>query len=687
MKCIIAEKPSVANEIALIVGATSRKDGYLEGNGYFVTWAFGHLVGLALPASYGCSGFNKENLPIIPEQFIIEPRQTKGKDGYVPDAGVLKQLNIIETLFQKSESLIVATDAGREGELIFRYIYIYLNCKKPFERLWISSLTEQAIKEGMSKLCDGRKFDNLFYAAKARSEADWLVGINSSQALTISAGKGVFSLGRVQSPTLAMICRRFLENKNFTPTPFWDIKIHSEKNNIPFTVISDSRISDKNLANNTYEELNKKDSPLSVISVVRKEVTQEPPLLYDLTALQKDANRYFSFSAEQTLNIAQKLYEKKYITYPRTGSNYISEDVFATIPKLIKSVFNNNEFGQYAQALNTFNQRSVNNAKVTDHHALLITGVPATNLTEPEKEIYNLIIGRMLEAFSNKCVKDATNIKLSCKDILFKVNGSIIKSPGWTAVYNTQTVPDEEEAANLPELKEGEVLPINRVELLTKQTKPKPLLTEASLLALMESCGKELEDEEERQALRDAGIGTPATRAMIIETLFQRDYIKREKKNLVPTDKGLSVFDVIKNKIISDVSLTGKWENALSYIERGKLEVKRFNEEIINFTRNITTDLLKSNLEMKIENLAPCPKCKQNGVKFYPKVVKCIKCDFAIFKEMAQRKLTDSQIIKLLKHGKTPLIKGFKSKAGNDFDAFVILDENFKVIFEFKKNK
>jgi DNA topoisomerase-3 len=362
---IIAEKPSVAREIATIVGANNKEDGFLHGNNYMVTWALGHLVGLAMPEDYGFAGFVRENLPIIPETFILKPRQVKEGKEYKPDSGALRQLKIIKHVFDSCDRIIVATDAGREGELIFRYIYTHLGCKKPFERLWISSLTDKAITDGLQNLKPGSDYDNLYQSAKARSESDWLVGIKASQSLSISAGRGVWSLGRVQTPTLTMICRRFLENKNFVPVPFWQIRVCMEKTGISFTAISKEKYNDKNTAETVFRLLQDKKT-LCVQSVEKKEVSQEPPLLYDLTALQKEANKKHSFSADKTLSIAQKLYEAKLISYPRTGSRYISADVFDEIPELIDSLKHHPRFGNYAtlMSLNDLNPRSVDDKRL-----------------------------------------------------------------------------------------------------------------------------------------------------------------------------------------------------------------------------------------------------------------------------------------------------------------------------------
>ena len=402
MKTIIAEKPSVAREIARIVGATEREEGYFTGNGYNVTWAFGHLVQPALPEGYGIRGFHPENLPIIPQVFTLVPRQVKTDKGYKTDAGVMKQIKVITRLFSESDRIIVATDAGREGELIFRYLYEYIGCATPFDRLWISSLTDKVIREGLKKLECGSKYDNLYYAAKARSEADWLVGINATQAITLAAGRGTYSLGRVQTPTLAMVCKRFWENKRFTPEIFHQLHFGTEyKDGTVVKFDSDEKYKDKSAAEELYNKV-KGTRCATLTKVVRKEKTEDTPLLYDLTTLQKDANSKHGFTAEQTLAIAQKLYEAKLITYPRTGSRYISEDVFAEIPKLLQTLKNRPVWSLYALSIKKPTRRSVDGSKVTDHHAIIITGELPKHMSNEDMTIYDMIVGRMLEAFSEK---------------------------------------------------------------------------------------------------------------------------------------------------------------------------------------------------------------------------------------------------------------------------------------------
>ena len=689
MIALIAEKPSVAKDIARIIGATGRNDGYLSGNGYMVTWAFGHLIQLAMPEAYGVANFRKESLPILPTDFQLIPRQVKAEKGYKADPGVLKQLKVIKEVFDQCDRIIVATDAGREGELIFRYIFHYLNCRKPFVRLWISSLTDKAIREGLDNLQPGGRYDNLYLSAKSRSEADWLIGINATQALSVAAGQGVFSLGRVQTPTLVMICSRYLENKNFVPAKFWQLKAHTASGEISFPAQSTAKWEQQPEAIAALQRV-KDAGQLVVKSVERKEASQEPPLLYDLTTLQKEANTKLNFSADKTLSIAQSLYEKKVMSYPRTGSRYISEDVFDEMPERVALLGQYPRFAGYAAGLNgaTLNRRSVNDSKVTDHHALIITENLPGELSKDERAIYELVAGRMLEAFSGRCVKDVTTAVLSAGDTDFMVKGAVMKVAGWRAVFSEQDTEDEDNAP-LPPLQEGQCLPLSAVDLLEKQTKPKPLHTESSLLAAMENAGKELEDAELKARLKDAGIGTPATRAAIIETLFVRQYIVREKKNLVPTDKGLAVYKIVKDKKIADVEMTGMWENALAKIEAGGMDADTFRKSIEVYAAQITAELLSVQLSIANDETCPCPKCNSGRILFYPKVAKCsnVDCTLTIFRNKCDKQLSDKQIIELVTKRKTGLIKGFKGKNGKAFDASLVLDEQFNVGFSFPKKK
>ncbi len=686
MKTIIAEKPSVAREIAQIVGATKREIGYLTGNGYSVTWAFGHLVTPALPDGYGIKGFHRDNLPIIPPVFTLVPRQVKTEKGYSPDRDVVAQIKVIARLFSESDKIIVATDAGREGELIFRYLYEYIGCSTPFDRLWINSLTDKAIREGLDNLKSGNHYDKLYYAAKARNEADWLVGINATQAITIAAGRGTYSLGRVQTPTLAMVCSRYWENKQFVSEAFWQLHVSTvgNANEETLTFTSVEKWKDKQAVEKIFDAI-KNCKSITVSKVEHKETVQETPLLYDLTTLQKEANTQHGFSAEKTLNIAQKLYEAKLITYPRTGCRYIPEDVFAELPTLLLTLKGSSKWGGYIDHLGELTRRSVDNTKITDHHALLITGIKPQNLSSDEAIIYHMIIGRMLEAFSDKCIKDVTSVSAECANIAFVLKGAVVKQLGWRAIYG-----EDKEEITLPEWSEGEVLPLTASSLTEGQTKPKPLHTEASLLAAMETAGKEIEDEELRHSLSACGIGTPATRASIIETLFQREYMTRQKKSLVPTEKGLALYSVVKKMNIANVGMTGEWELALANIENGKLQADAFRKDIEAYTTQITSELLTCDKFFTHKEMqCLCPKCKTGSMQFFSKVVRCDNpsCGFPVFRQIAGKTLTDKDIQDLLTKGKTGIIKGFNSKQGKSFSAAITFDTNLNTQFGFPESK
>ena len=690
MIAIIAEKPSVARDLARIVGAKNKKEGYIEGNGYLVTWAFGHLISLAMPNAYGIEKFHKENLPIIPEDFKHIVRQAKSGKDWKTDSSANKQLKVIKEVFNQCEKIIVATDAGREGELIFRLIYHHLKCDKPFERLWISSLTDNAIREGLNNLHPGNDYDSLYESAKARSEADWLVGINATQAMTLSADGGTYSLGRVQTPTLSMVCSRFIENRDFKPSKYWQLKATVEKFGNPINALSIDKWEDENAVKSITNRL-KGAKEVKVISVEEKEVNQEPPLLYDLTSLQKDANTKLNLSADKTLSIVQGLYEKKYLSYPRTGSRYISEDVFAEIPSRLKLLRKYPELSEFAAKMegSVLNKKSVNDNMVTDHHALIVTENLPRVLTGDEKAIYEMVASRMLEAFMEKSVKVSTTIILSIDDISFTIKGSRIKILGWRVVRFENDTEDEEEVSSLPEFYEGETLPLLKVESLEKQTRPKPLHTEASLLSAMETAGKDIEDPELRESIKDAGIGTPATRANIIETLLTRGYIERKKKQLIPTAKGLAVYEAVKAMQIANVELTGNWEKRLSEIEKGTFSYDEFMEGIKDFTKKTIGEIMSVKVAADIPSPHICPKCQTGRLKLMPKLAKCNNpdCDFLMFRTIAGKVLSDKQFEDILKKGKSALIKGFKSKAGKSFDAHVILGEDYRLTFQFPERK
>lgn len=682
--CIIAEKPSVARDIARIVGANSKQDGYLEGNGYLVTWAMGHLIALAMPEAYGYAAYKAEDLPIRPNPFQLIVRQVRREKDFVSDPSALKQLKVIRSCFDKADHIIVATDAGREGELIFRWIYARLGCRKPFDRLWISSLTDKAIRDGLSNLKPGSSYDNLYHSAKARAEADWLVGINASRALSI-ARKGGYSLGRVQTPTLAMVCRRYIENRDFASVPYWKLSAFMEKEGVSLKAIGSADYENEASAQTALATL-RSQSRLKVGSVTKKAGHTLPPLLYDLTALQKEANRRHGFSADKTLSIAQSLYEKKITTYPRTGSRYISEDVFEEVPVLLRKI---------GKTLPTpLNRYSVDNAKITDHHAIIPTGETPSGLSEDETTIYQMVVTRFCEAFSPDSEEERMQVQFTDGTNAFTWKACRQISLGWKAVLKgkeTEKPEDGEEQvlSSLPNLTEGETLSLVDAEITGHKTKPKPLYTEATLLSAMENAGKEVEDAESKKAMAECGIGTPATRANIIETLILRDYIRRDKKSIIPTEKGLAVYEIVRDKKIANAEMTGSWELALSAIEAGQMPPERFAQGINSYVGTICEELLSLVSEQKSYLVYCCPKCGNESVGIYAKVAKCRyeNCDFRIFREVCGTFLSEDNIRDLLTTGRTPVLKGLTGKAGKKFNARLILQDDCTTAFEFENKK
>ena len=684
--CIIAEKPSVARDIARIVGANSRQDGYLEGNGYLVTWAMGHLIALAMPEAYGFTVYKAEDLPIRPNPFQLVVRQIRKDKEYISDPAALKQLKIIRSCFDRADRIIVATDAGREGELIFRWIYAHLGCRKPFYRLWISSLTDKAIREGMANLKSGNHYNSLYYSAKARSEADWLVGINASRALSI-ARRGGYSLGRVQTPTLAMVCRRYIENRDFSSVPYWKLSALMEKEGVSLKAIGITDYESEASAQTALAAL-RSQSRLKVESVAKQVAHILPPLLYDLTALQKEANRRHGFSADKTLSIAQSLYEKKITTYPRTGSRYISEDVFEEVPAL---------FGKIGTALPTpLNRHSVDNDKVTDHHAIITTGETPSGLSADETTIYQMVVHRFIEAFSPDSEEERMQVRFTDGTNTFTWKACRQISLGWKAVQKGKEAEaekeeygDEQVLSSLPNLAKGEILPLVDTEITEHKTKPKPLYTEATLLSAMENAGKEVEDAESKKAMAACGIGTPATRANIIETLILRDYIRRDKKAIIPTEKGLAVYEIVKDKKIANAEMTGSWELALAAIEAGKMPSDKLAQGINSYVGTICEELLSLSSEQKSYPVYRCPKCGQQSVSIYAKVVKCRHetCGFHVFRDVCGIHLSEDNIRDLISSGRTPILKGLTSKAGKKFNARLVLGEDYTTSFEFENKK
>lgn len=709
MRVVIAEKPSVARDIANVIGADIRKTEWFEGNGFYVTWLFGHLLELDAPEAKG--PWKVENLPLLPEKFVLKPIPMETKSGHRP------RLDVIKELFDRSSGIVVATDAGREGELIFRNLYSYLGCRKPFERLWISSLTEKSIRDGFANLRDGHDYDRLAEAAEQRNLADWRVGINATRAMTLACGcrSGfILSLGRVQTPTLCMICRRYIEHENFKPEPYWYIDGSSVKDGLTFRWRGVDRYSVENGGREKGEADLRGIQALGYITVeeVKTEsVTEAPPILYDIDALQKAANSKYGYTLDQSLAIAQSLYEKKITTYPRTSSRYIPDDVFETVPELLKSVTGDKEYGQVASALlsgGKLNRRSVNNDKITDHHAIIITGNKPDGLTEEERNVYELVLVRFLEAFSPVCVADKTNVIFDGGGVKFSANGRRDVSLGWRAVSrngNFEEVElsdvDEVEMSMrpLPQMKEGDRIDIANVELIEDATKPKPLLTDATLLTEMENAGRKSDDKQVTEALREIGIGTAATRAETLKTLIARNYVTRSKKKLSPTPLGLEMFVAVKDMAIANVALTARWEIALGEIEDGTRESAQFEQKICEYTRRLTAEILKSGslerLRRKVsaaldKEIVKCPKCGHE-MRFGEKSAWCNTekggCGFTVWRNVAGKKLSDDTLRSLITKGGTGMVSGFVGKSGNRFDARLKLETDGKVVFEFDKKK
>lgn len=678
-------------DIARVVGAADKKDGYCTGNGYIVTWAMGHLVSLAMPGTYGYTKTAAEDFPMLPHPFRLVSRQVRTDKGMVTDLAAAKQLKVIDSVLAQCDSVIVATDCAREGELIFRWIYSYLGYTKPFKRLWISSLTDEAIREGLANLREGKDYDSLYAAADCRAKADWLVGMNASRALAIVSGSANNSIGRVQTPTLAMICARFKENRSFVSTPYWQLHLTLEQRDRHRMFIHTEEFKEKETAEAAYKRITS-GSVAAITKVERRKTFQQAPLLYDLTSLQKDCNIHYDLTADKTLSIAQTLYEKKLISYPRTGSRHIPGDVMRHIPSLLEKVAAMPEFKEYGQHfdLSDLNTSSVDDTKVTDHHALIITGIVPEGLSEAESVVYGMIAGRMLESFSPPCEKDLLVMECTCEGMDFRSRSSSIAKSGWRGVFARMEDKEKDEPERdhgTAEFAEGEAVPVMGHGLAQKKTLPKPLYTEATLLAAMETCGKNITDEQAKEAIKDLGIGTPATRAAIITTLIKRDYISRSGKSIVPTEKGMYIYEAVKGMRVADVELTGSWEKTLLQIEGHTLDAEAFMQSIRDYTCKATDEILRLDFPAMQEKVFTCPKCKTGKIILRSKMAKCDRdgCGLLVFRRVLNKELTDSHLEQLFSSGSTRLIKGFKGKKGVSFDAAITFDAEFNPVFSFPK--
>jgi len=589
MKLCIAEKPSVARDLAKILGASTKKDGYFEGNGYWVSWTFGHLCTLKEPEDYNpvWKQWRVEDLPIVPESFGIK---------VISNDGVKKQFEVIKQLVASCEEVINCGDAGQEGELIQRWVLLKASCKKPVKRLWISSLTDEAIKEGFSKLKNASEFDNLFAAGNSRAIGDWILGINGTRLYTkkFAAPKMILSVGRVQTPTLAMIVQRQKEINAFKSEVYWELK--TVYRNTEFLCQID-RLKSEERAQKGLDYL--KGKPFEITSFEQKEGKEGNPRLYDLTSLQVDGNKRYGFSADETLKHVQNLYEKKLVTYPRVDTTYLSEDLHPKIPNTLRGLKDYERFTAPVLSQPIPKSKSIfDNAKVTDHHAIIPTGILPSGLSPDEQKIYDLIARRFIAAFYPECKVSNTTVMGKVDQLHFKATGKQILDKGWRLVYedleSKAAKKEEAEEKVLPIFTEGESGEHEPMVHQGKTTAPKPY-TEATLLRAMETAGKFVENEEMRESMKENGIGRPSTRSAIIETLFKRGYIEKKKKNLLATSTGMDLIDTIKNDLLKSPELTGQWEQKLRKMERGDYNPQEFKQELFKMVREITDEVLFGN--------------------------------------------------------------------------------------------
>ncbi len=597
MKVCIAEKPSVAQTIANVLGATTKHQGYFEGNGFQVTWTYGHLCTLKAPDEYTpqWKRWDMNYLPMVPPRFGIS---------LIDDDGIKRQFKIIEGLYANAECVINCGDAGQEGELIQRWVMQKANVKCPVYRLWISSLTDEAVAEGFRNLMPQDKYQNLYMAGLSRSIGDWLLGMNATRLYTIRYGqmdqRQVISIGRVQTPTLALIVKRHWEIVNFEPQQYWELK--TLYRNVTFNATK-GRFDKKEDAEELLAKI--QDTEFTITDIQKKQGKEIPPRLYDLTSLQVDCNRKFGYSADETLKLIQSLYEKKVTTYPRVDTTFLSDDIYPKCPGILGGL---RGYEQYTAELFgkklPKSKKVFDNSKVTDHHAIIPTGVPAINLNEWERKVYDLVARRFIAVFYPDCIFSSTTVLGEAAEVPFKATGKIILDPGWRKLYANEPAKDavektkaneeEQEESILPDFVKGESGP-HTPSLLEKWTQPPKPYTEATLLRAMETAGKLCDDEDLRDAMKENGLGRPSTRAAIIETLFKRRYIRKEKKNLVATQTGIEVIKTIKQEILKSAELTGQWEKKLRMIERGEYEPGVFYQELKTMVAQIAAEV-KSDL-------------------------------------------------------------------------------------------
>ena len=695
MKVCIAEKPSVAREIAQVLGAKIKHDGYFEGNGYAVTFTFGHLCTLFEPSDYKpyWKSWDLNNLPMLPEKF---------KTKVVDNAGIQKQFKIVKGLFDKAEMVINCGDAGQEGELIQRWVMHQANYKGEVKRLWISSLTTEAIKEGFTKLKSSKDYDNLYYAGFSRAIGDWLLGMNATRLYTVKHGgyKQMLSIGRVQTPTLAMVVSRFLEIENFKPQPYWELQtlyrdtvFNYEEGR--FLKMEEGEVLAKQVKEDDFE----------IVSISKKKGKEYAPKLFDLTGLQVYCNTKFGFTADETLKIVQKLYEQKVVTYPRVDTTFLPNDVYPKVSGILRKL------SQYEPLTSPLLAKKIkksikvfNDKKVTDHHAIIPTGVEI-KLAPVQQQVYDIIVRRFIAVFYDDCeVSNATVIGKAAK-IPFKTTGKEILKKGWRIIFETSNSKEKKLTGLLPNFVKGEKGP-HEPSFLEKQTSPPKQYTEATLLRAMETAGKQVDDEEMRELMKENGIGRPSTRANIIETLFKRKYIERNKKQVLPTQTGIQLISTIQNELLKSAELTGLWEKQLKDIEKGNFSaalfinnMKKMVDDLVYEVRSETKRANISNTDADIKKATKkqnkntggitdetCPKCKKGTLIKGKSAYGCSAykngCDFILPFVVHDKKISEKQLMRLLQKGCTLNLKGFDYKGGKDVEALIRFDEHYRLILE-----
>jgi len=713
MKVCIAEKPSVAREIASVLGANTKRDGYFEGNGYAVTFTFGHLCTLFEPKDYKSywKSWDLNNLPMLPEKF---------KTKVVDNAGIQKQFNIVRKLFEKASVIINCGDAGQEGELIQRWVIQQAEYKGEVKRLWISSLTTEAIKEGFKNLKPSEDYDNLYYAGFSRAIGDWLLGLNATRLYTVKHGgyKQVLSVGRVQTPTLAMLVSRYKEIANFVPKPYWELQTLYRKT---LFNCEEGRFLKKDDGEILAGKV--KESDFEIVSVTKKKGKEYAPKLFDLTGLQVYCNNKFGFTADETLKIVQKLYEQKVVTYPRVDTTFLPNDIY---PKVSGILNNLTKYSHLTQVILKEkikkSSRVFNDKKVTDHHAIIPTGVQMT-LQYRQQQVYDIITKRFIAVFYDDCSVSNTAVIGAAAGITFKTTGKEILEKGWRVVFDASESDSTGTSTSHSKIKkEKEIIPnfikgergAHQPSFLEKETKAPKYFTEATLLRAMETAGKQVEDDEMRELMKENGIGRPSTRANIIETLFKRKYIARKKKQLIATTTGIKLIDTIQNQLLKSAELTGRWEKQLKEIEKGNFNaatfIKNMKQMVDHLVYEVRTESMRANISstsskknIKTASKAirskrltkgitseKCPKCKKGNILKGKTAYGCSAygngCDFRLPFIFNEKKISEKQFIRLLQKGCTVNLKGFHTNTGK-VEGLVRFNDNFDLVLEEKPRR